>query len=382
MKKKELYVLSLGHLCSDINQSIISSILPFLIAANHYDYTTASLLVTVSNLFGSIAQPIFGAYADKKSNPFVMVVGVFLACLGMALTGLTSNYFLLCIFVIISGIGIALFHPQAAKLVNQTSASKKKGKGISVFAFGGKIGFTLGPIFTAFLISKFGIQGTIFFLIPSIVFSIFALKTYKVKTIEIENKEKEETVLSNQKDDWKAFIFLIIIIFGRSIISNGTSTFLSLYFIQKYSMSAENSSLILSFYYAFGSIATLLAGMIADKVGCKKIIKLSFLIMWPSIILLIFSKNVILSLLFLIPLAASESLSYSPLVVSSQSYLPNHTGFASGISLGLSVSIGALVCPLLGVVSDTYGLNYAFYILCGTAVVLSIMSVFIKEVKE
>ena len=142
------YVLALGHGCSDINQGALSAVLPFIIAAYHYDYTTAAMLVTVSNLFGSIVQPIFGTIADRKNKPWIMALGVLLAGGGMAFTGLTSNFYGLCAAVIVSGIGIAMFHPQAAQLVGRSSETGKQGKGISIFSFGGKIGSTLGPVLT------------------------------------------------------------------------------------------------------------------------------------------------------------------------------------------------------------------------------------------
>lgn len=104
------YILALGHMCSDINQGTLAAILPFLVAAYHYDYTTAALLVMASNLAGSIIQPIFGHMADKKNRPYCMLLGVCLAG-GMALTGFLSNFYALCVAVMISGIGIALFHP-------------------------------------------------------------------------------------------------------------------------------------------------------------------------------------------------------------------------------------------------------------------------------
>lgn len=166
------YVLSLGHLCSDINQSILSAVLPFLIATYHYDYTTAAMLVTVSNVFGAFVQPFIGMLSDKKNKLLYMTLGVLLASGGMAVTGFISNFFGLWIVVIMSGIGVAMFHPQAAKLFNSVSSKNAKGKGMSIFSFGGKVGFTLGPVYTAFLMNLFGMKGTILFLIPGIVFGI------------------------------------------------------------------------------------------------------------------------------------------------------------------------------------------------------------------
>ena len=60
------YLLALGHLCSDINQGALAAVLPFLIAARHYDYATAASLIMAANVIGSVVQPLFGQLADKK----------------------------------------------------------------------------------------------------------------------------------------------------------------------------------------------------------------------------------------------------------------------------------------------------------------------------
>lgn len=38
-------LLAACHFCSDINQSALAAVLPFLVAAYHYDYATAAMLV-------------------------------------------------------------------------------------------------------------------------------------------------------------------------------------------------------------------------------------------------------------------------------------------------------------------------------------------------
>ncbi len=380
MNKYHQYVLSLGHLCSDINQSILSAIIPFLIASYHYDYTTAALLVTVSNVCGSLVQPFIGMYIDRKNNPMMMVLGVIMAAGGMALTGWTSNFYLLCVEVMISGMGVALFHPQAAKLVDASSSHNKKGKGMSIFSFGGKIGFTLGPVFTAFLIQTFGMKGTIFFLIPAVIFSIVCTKFNhsfrcheEIKEVPVENQ--------NQKDNWGGFIRLCVVVFSRSILTNGLSTFLSLYFIQNFLLTKSKASLLLSVYYAVGSIATLFGGSIADHFGHRKMIRISFFILLPAMMIFSSTHHIALALCMLVLMSCGESFSYSPMVVMGQKYLPNHTGFASGVTLGLAVSIGAILCPLLGYVCDSYSLTTTFYIMSGIAGIALLGSMLLPEIR-
>ena len=303
------YVLSLGHLCSDINQSILSAVLPFLIATYHYDYTTAAMLVAVSNVFGAFVQPFIGMLSDKNNR-------LLLASGGMAVTGFISNFFGLCIVVIISGIGVAMFHPQAAKLFNSVSSKNAKGKGMSIFSFGGKVGFTLGPVYTAFLMNLFGMKRTILFLILGIVFGIVCSFFNKdFENLDVLEVEKKEEVKSEQKDDWSGFIKLCGVVFSRSILSNGISTFLAFYFIQQFSKSNSFASMILSVFYGIGSIATLLGGGIADCFGHRKMVRLSFCIFLPAIFIFTNTSHFVIALIMLIFMTCGESLSYSPMVV-------------------------------------------------------------------
>jgi FSR family fosmidomycin resistance protein-like MFS transporter len=73
----------------------------------------------------------------------------------------------------ISGIGIAAYHPEAARYANMVSG-QKKGTGVSIFSFGGNCGFALGPIITMWLILSFGLKG-ISVLFPPAVIMAFAL---------------------------------------------------------------------------------------------------------------------------------------------------------------------------------------------------------------
>ena len=57
------------------------------------------------------------------------------------------------------------------------------------------------------------------------------------------------------------------------------------------------------------------------------------------------------------------SLPVSPMVVLGQSYLPNHVGLASGVTLGLALLFGGIMTPFLGMIADHYGLYTTISIL-------------------
>jgi len=45
--------------------------------------------------------------------------------------------------------------------------------------------------------------------------------------------------------------------------------------------------------------------------------------------------------------------------VMAQDYLPNRIGLAAGVTLGLSMTIGGMLTPVLGTIADHYGLTAA-----------------------
>lgn len=374
------YILALGHMCTDINQGTLAAILPFLVAAYHYDYTTAALLVMASNLAGSIIQPIFGHMADKKNRPYCMLLGVCLAGGGMALTGFLSNFYALCVAVMISGIGIALFHPQAAKLVNATSGAKKKGTSMGVFSFGGNLGFTLGPILATLGITLFGLKGTIIFLIPPMLFGL-ALPLFFPKDLAVQAAAKAKKSSAEGKDDVWAFCKLGVLVTLRSIINSGISTFLVLYMLHVMHQSDTVSSAMLSCYYAMSALSALLGGRLADYWGEKKTIIFSTTLLAFGLIAFPMAPNIYTAALLLIPMGMGIGLCYSPMVISGQQYLPNHMGFASGVTLGLAVSIGGTVTPVLGHIADLKGLTGAFVLLGFLGAAIWITALFLKNLR-
>jgi len=54
-----------------------------------------------------------------------------------------------------------------------------------------------------------------------------------------------------------------------------------------------------------------------------------------------------------------SEMNFYPIVVLAQRSLPRHVGFASGVTLGLSIGLGALASPLLGLLADSTSLRTA-----------------------
>ena len=131
-----------------------------------------------------------------------------------------------------------------------------------------------------------------------------------------------------------------------------------------------------------GAVITYIGGLIADRTGFIPVLRASFLVMIPAMALFVNSTNVWLASLLLVPVAVSIFLPYSPIVVLGQAYLGKNAGFASGVTLGLSTTIGGILAPVVGWAADQWGRVVALQVLWIAGVLGSIAAFTLKEPKD
>jgi MFS transporter, FSR family, fosmidomycin resistance protein len=366
LNKKYLYLLALGHLSNDINAGSLPALLPFFVSYYGMDYTAVAGLMFASSFLSSVVQPLFGWLADKGSRQWFMAFGVFFAGTSLALTGFVSSYWLIFAAVTVMGIASAIFHPEAARCVNGVSQGGR-GKGMSIFSVGGNGGFGFGPLLAVFLVTTFGMHGLAFYGISAVCMSTALLIAAPHLRRAIEKNKAEAAKIAEAKNNgqqqaapaqngWRAFGHLFIVILFRSAVFTGFSSFLPLFCIHALGTSEAVGSLTLSIVSIAGVVATLAGGWFADRHGYRKTLLLGNLLLVPFLAVVAFSGSIYAVYAMLIPLAFAMLAPYSSFVVIGQEYLAKNIGFASGVTLGLSMSMGGIVAPALGHFADSYGI--------------------------
>ena len=393
MNKYFLYFLSVSHMSVDITSGALPAILPFYVSEYVMDYTSITGLMFASSFLSSFVQPLFGWLADKGSRQWFMGLGILLSCGSLAVTGFVTDYWTIFIAVSIMGLGSSLFHPEGARTVNALSGHHK-GQGLSIFSVGGNAGFGFGPLIAVFLITNFGMKGISAFGLWGIFMCLASfLLVGKLKQAipstsfnsNVSTKNNDATEVSKEANqpkavnDWNSFSRLSIVIFVRSVVFTGLCSFLPLFCIQELGTSAATGSLTISVFSMAGILATLLGGFIADKKGYVTVLRIGCLMMVPVFAIAILSHNIYVLYAMLIPLSIAVQGPYSSFVVLGQTYLAKNMGFASGVTLGLSTSIGGIVAPSLGKFADTYGISDVMYILIGITVLGAVTSLFLRD---
>ena len=355
MNYRHIGILSAGHMATDINQGALPAMLPFFIAAYDLSYTAAAAIVFVVNMSSSVVQPLFGIAADRYSKPWLLPGGLMLAGLGLSLTGLFEGYQWLMALGIVSGIGIAAYHPEAARLVN-FAAGTRKSSAMSIFGVGGTIGFTIGPIIVSAAMLQWGLGGTLVLIIPVTIMSMVIISHFPLfEALEtINNGKVVVSATGTTRENWSAFSRIAIIVSGRSVIFFGLNIFIPLYWINELSQSRLTGAIALSIFAGSGVIGNLAGGVLADRIGQKKVTLLGFFSLSVLLPILIAVDGVLLATILLIPVGFMLFATYSPTIVLGQKYLPNRVGLSSGVTLGLAVAIGGGAAPFIGKLADIY----------------------------
>lgn len=357
MRYRSVGLLSAGHLFTDLNQGAIPALLPFLIAEHNLTYAAAASVVFATNIASSIVQPIFGHLSDRFGRVWLMPAGILLAGLGVAFSGIAGNFSLILAAVALSGIGVSAFHPEGAKLANRL-AQENKALGLSIFAIGGNAGFALGPIVTTAALLLWGLKGTLALAVPAVLVSLFIYLQFR----DVASADAQPLAASGPgqgQDRWGPFCRLSGIVIARSILLYGLNTFIPLYWINVLHESAAMGGTALTILFSVGMAGTLLGARLVGRFGHKTVILAGFAALVPLLAVFTSLDSTFWSTVLLLPISIAMFAIYSPIMVTGQSFLPTRVGLASGVTIGLAVSIGGVAAPFLGWLADGYGIRAA-----------------------
>ena len=355
MNYRTVTLLFLGHLVTDLNQGALPALLPFLITEYHLSYAAAGFLIFATNGASTVVQPLFGHLADRRTSPWLLPGGIALAGAGMAASGLVPGYGWVCLAVMLSGIGVAAFHPQGARLVNRV-AGDRKATAMSFFGVGGTLGFAIGAALITVSLLHWGLPGTTIMALPSGLLAAVLAWHLAGAPAETGGTATGAGPATEARDAWAPFARLTGAVISRAILFFGLNTFVPLYWIHVLHQSKAAGAGALTSFALASVVGNLLGGRLADRVGPTRVAAAGFCILLPLLPVLLVAPSAPAALAVLVLIGLALSTTYSPLIILGQAYLPNHIGLSSGVTLGIAMTIGGVATPLLGYVADHSGL--------------------------
>ncbi|HTX55133.1 MAG TPA: MFS transporter [Candidatus Baltobacteraceae bacterium] len=360
MRKLPIALAVLGHTVVDSTQNLLPVVMPLLVDHFRLNYAQVGIAAALLNLSSSVIQPIFGWVSDRCPMRWFIPAGILVTGLFMSAIGLVPSYSMLLVLIACTGLGTAAFHPAASMAVAQASGNQR-GFGMSFFSAGGNLGFAIGPVTAAWLLTRFGLHGTLFLFVPC---CLMAAATFWWRSALVETERASKTEGDSARATripWGPLNILCAYITLRSWTYSGFLVFLPL-LLHEQGVSLVQAGRALFVFLFFGAIGGMLGGYLSDRIGRQQVMAVSLLafpfLMSAAILLSGPGKFVCLALA-----GAALLASFSVTVVFAQDLMPGKLGLASGLTLGLGFGTGGLGVGISGFLADALGLWMSLWLL-------------------
>ncbi|MGB2952730.1 MAG: MFS transporter [Gaiellaceae bacterium] len=371
--KRAMAALSSGHLAVDFANGALPALLPFLVEKFGLTYTLAGALILASAVSSSIVQPLFGLWSDARGAMWLLPAGVAVAGVGIGVTAIAPSYWLALVFVVVSGLGVAAYHPEGSKFAAFASG-RRRASGMSLFSIGGNIGFALGPTVATPLVVAFGLGGGLLLMAPCIAIALALVALGPFLRGFVPDHATRPGVHGEAENRPGALALLLGVIAFRSVSWFGLVTFVPLWEVSLGHSKAHGNHLLSLMLFA-GGLGTLVAGPLADRLGRRPVL-VGSLFATPPLILAFILVGGIPGAIALALVGVCVIGTFGVTMVMSQEYLPGRIGMASGLSIGLSIGLGGVGAVALGAIADSIDLRAALYVAAAVpvlAVVLGLM---------
>ncbi len=355
--KKTIFILSSGHLVTDIYMSVIPAMIPLLIVQNGYTYFMAGLLVTTYNLASSFTQPVLGWLSDNRGMALHMSYSLLISAVFIALMGYASNYALLLTFAAIAALGHAFFHPSALSLVSRLCSEGNRGSLTAIFVVGGNIGFSCGPVLTGAILAAYSLPGLALLMIPALIVApvLYSMlpPPNRGGTLPIQDQIPKKPV----QGSLKPFAVLIAASTFRAWSVFAAIAFLPTFLVQKgYEITTAN--LLVTMMLLAGVCGQMAGGWLSDRYGRKEFTVGALALSLPSFYLFMAATGVV-ALIFLIIFGFALWSTFSVALAMSHEMMPGRTGMASGMMLGFTMGMGGIGAAVNGMIADRVSLAAA-----------------------
>lgn len=358
-----LFLLAVSHMVTDLSQGALPVLLPSLKTTLDLTYTQVGVIVLVQNVTSSIIQPLFGVITDKVSLPWLLPISVFLSGLGLSLTGFMGTYGTLLLSVVLSGLGVAGFHPQASKSVHFVSSDSLRGRSMGLFSVGGNFGMAAGASFMMLLTTlPGGLYNSCWFLVPGTLTALLLWRRLDKVSPHSFHRAGKTGAAAARSIRMAPLLVLLVFIFFRSTLHAGLSTYIPIYFVNYLNGSPLYAGYLLSLFLVGGVFGTFVGAMLSDRFGRKTIITVSMAIVLPMVAAIPHTSG-IATMILLVFTGFALIASFATTLVLSQEMMPGYEGMASGLTIGLTIGLGGVGVTALGYVADNWGIPTVFSIL-------------------
>jgi FSR family fosmidomycin resistance protein-like MFS transporter len=351
-------LVAFAHFITDAYNAFLPPLLPRIMDGMGLSIALAATLAMVLSISSSVLQPLMGYLADRFGRRWFVAAGPVCSGVFLSLIGVAPSFMLLVALLILGGLGSAAFHPPSASAAARVQAGKGSGARLSLFSFGGALGFAVGPLVAVGIVARWGLETLWVAMIPGILLGGVVLWV-----LPTDRAERAARLPPSPRRVLDRLAGPLGVVFAISALGAFTQrvflTFEPIIVNQAGGSEALGAG-VLSIYLAAQAFGTLTGGILADRVDRRRLLLALSLVALPAHLLAVSLNPGSNGALFAAGLAGYTNMAMLPaMVVMAQEMLPEGAAVSSGIVMGLAWGLGSIGVLFVGIVADQVGAQTA-----------------------
>ena len=284
-----LLSLALAAFAIGMTEFVVVGMLPILAQGFSVSIATAGLLVTGYALAVTVSAPIVTAFTMRIPRKRLMLGLILLFIVGNTLAALATNYSILMLGRILSGIAHGVFFAISTKVAVQLVEKNKQASAIALMFSGLTVALVLGVPFGTFLAEYVSWQSSFWVIVGVGILSFLGISKWIPANLE---RKIPSSV-------WRQFSFLghksMLYSYALTILSFGgpfvVYTYVTDILHNVTGFSFTSISAILVLYGASVAVGNILGGRFSDKFGVFRTLKVNIILLTFILIAFFFTQT-------------------------------------------------------------------------------------------
>ncbi|MFI5253298.1 MAG: MFS transporter [Bacteroidota bacterium] len=339
----------------------------------HFSKVALSYILGSSLAATAIGGVIFGVLSDRFGRKSVLQWTIITYSVGTFLSGVASNFGLLIIFRIITGLGVGGEWATGQTYIGETFPPKVRGRYGAFMQTGAPLGIALASVVGGFVAPVIGWRACFFISVLPALIVLFIRKKLPESDLWLERKRLRDSGNAPAEEKENKFLLLFSHKYGKTFLLAlvlaifdmsaywFTYTWLPAYLHQQRQFSMAKSAAWILVTQAGGFAGYFTFGFVADKIGRRPAYSLYSVLMatglvmitllWDTIVLI---PTLILGCMFLVGFGTGMFGGYGPLFA--ELFPTNIRNTAMGSAFNLARGVQFFTPFIIVVIAERYGL--------------------------
>lgn len=377
-----ILLISLGHGATHWLLGTFYIILPFFTRELGISYTQAGLLVATLQVSSFLTNAAGGAVVDLSGRRMVFLV----ACLlmgGSAMVGVGFNNLFpaMVVLVVLLGISVSLWHAPAIALISG-SFPDRRGYALSIHSTGASLGDMVAPGIAGILLTVMSWHdAAVLSSAPAFLLALALPMLLRGAVMEPKATgggtrmgARQYLLALRQLFRRMGMVGMCLMVALRGMAQAGLTMFLPLYLADVMRVSPGMVGGTVLAMHLGAVVMSPIAGALSDRMGRRPVVRAGLF----ATTIIIFALTLLDNTVLFVGGVSLLGFSLYAIRAVMQSWMidifPQHlSGTATSVFFALQAGFSAMIPLLGGLVADSFGLFYVFYLLAGIMLLSNVM---------